>query len=75
MAYVAICNDPVSVLPAEPLVQQCSSGWVNVVYAPPFDPSQIDPLVVAAMFGGGFVLYITPWAAAWGFSQLLKLLR
>ena len=56
-------------------VLRCSSGWVQAAYAPPFDPSQIDPVVVAGMFGGGFILYLTPWAAAWGASQMLKLLR
>lgn len=53
----------------------CSTGWQQVAYAPPFDSSQIDPLVVVAMIGAGFLLYLTPWAAAYGFSSLLKLLR
>ena len=53
----------------------CSSGWVTQKYAPPFDPAQIDPVLLSALFGAGFLLYLTPWAAAWGASQLLKLLR
>ena len=79
MAYVAYCLDPIVVGEVagvdSPTVPQCLSGWVTSVYVPPFDPSQIDPSVVVAMFSGGFLLYLTPWAAAWGFSQLLKLLR
>ncbi len=50
-------------------------NWVYYNTTLPFDASQIDPQVVAAMFGGGFVLFVTPWAAAWGASQMLKLLR
>jgi hypothetical protein len=56
-------------------IPQCSSGWVQAAYALPFDLSQIDPLVVSEMFGGGFLLFLVPWASSWGFSQLLKLLR
>jgi hypothetical protein len=49
--------------------------WVFYDTALPFDGSQIDPHVVAGLFGGGFLLYLTPYAAAWGASQLIKLLR
>lgn len=54
---------------------RCSSGWFQQPAVAPFDVSQIDPQVATAMFGAGFLLLITPWAAAWGFSQLIKLLR
>jgi len=53
----------------------CSTGWEVQIASLPFDLSQIDPSVATAMFGAGFGLFITPWATAWGFSQLLKLLR
>lgn len=56
-------------------IPYCSTGWIQIQAVPPFSTSQIDPSVVAALFGGGFVLYITPWAIAWGASQLLKLIR
>jgi hypothetical protein len=49
--------------------------WVFFDATLPFDPSQIDPTIASALFGAGFLLYLTPWATAWGFSQLLKLLR
>jgi len=53
----------------------CSTGWISQLSSIPFDASQIDPLIATAMFGGGFALFIIPWAAAWGVSQILKLLR
>lgn len=53
----------------------CSTGWMTQVAVPPFDPSSINPEVVAAMFGAGFLLYFTPWATAWGFSVLIKFVR
>lgn len=59
----------------DPVALTCSTGWAASPHVPPFDTSQIDPTVVAALFGGGFVLYITPWAIAWGASQLLRLIR
>lgn len=49
--------------------------WVGHDITPPFHPDQIDPAIVAAMFGGGFVLFFIPFAAAWGASQMLRLLR
>lgn len=40
-----------------------------------FDITTIDPATATALYTAGFLLIITPWAAAWGFSQLLKLTR
>lgn len=73
MASVIVCDGVVSVLSGG--ATSCSTGWFTQVVIVPFDVSQIDPQVATAMFGAGFSLFITPWAAAWGFSQLLKLLR
>lgn len=53
----------------------CSTGWVTQLAPIPFDPSAIDPTIVAGMFGAGFMLFFTPWAVAWGFSSLLKCVR
>ena len=53
----------------------CSTGWMTQVAVPPFEASSIDPQVVAAMFGAGFLLFFTPWAFAWGISTLLKFIR
>jgi len=53
----------------------CSTGWVSQLAPISFDPSQIDPTLATSMFGAGFGLFIVPWAAAWGVSQMLRLLR
>lgn len=53
----------------------CSTGWVVQAAALPFEYSQIDPEIVVAMFGGGFVLAVTVWAMGYGAGQLLKLLK
>lgn len=73
MALTLVCAGTVSVLPdGSPT---CSAGWTTQLAQVPFDASLIDPTVATAVFGAGFALAITPWAAAWGFSKLLKLLR
>lgn len=73
MPATIVCNGELSLLAdGSPT---CSTGWEQAPAPVPFDLSQIDPAVATAMFGAGFALYITPWAVAWGFSQLLKLLR
>ena len=53
----------------------CSTGWVQQVATVPFHVTDIDPSVATAMFTGGFILVITPWAVAWGLSKLLAFLR
>ena len=40
-----------------------------------FDFTTIDAVVATGLFSTGFVLMVTPWAVAWGFSQLLRLIR
>jgi hypothetical protein len=73
MPSVITCNGVVTLLAdGSPT---CSTGWTTQVAAIPFDLSQLDPTVATAMFGAGFALFITPWATAWGISQLFKLLR
>ncbi len=73
MPSVITCEGAVSVLPdGSPM---CSTGWAVQVASIPFDLSQIDPSVATAMFSAGFALFVTPWATAWGLSQLMKLLR
>ncbi|MEY8199722.1 MAG: hypothetical protein RPS47_10825 [Colwellia sp.] len=73
MASMIVCSGVISSLPDGST--SCSTGWELQVASLPFELSQIDPSVATAMFGAGFGLFITPWATAWGFSQLLKLLR
>jgi hypothetical protein len=54
---------------------QCSSGWIATPATIPFDLSQISPEVATTLFGAGFALFLTPWLAAFGFSQLLKMIK
>jgi hypothetical protein len=42
---------------------------------PVFQSSDIDPTVVVSMYSAGFMLFLVPFAAAWGVAQMLKLLR
>lgn len=73
MALMLVCEGTISQT-AEGAAT-CSTGWATQVATVPFDVSQIDPAVATAMFGAGFALFIVPWAAAWGVSQMFKLLR
>ena len=73
MAYQIVCEAAITV--ASDGTALCPSGWLTQVATAPFDLSQIDPTVATAMFSAGFALFITPWATAWGLSQLMKLLR
>lgn len=68
-----ICSDVVT-LTAEgaPL---CASGWLTQAAVVPFDVSQILPEVAAQYFVGGFILCLTPWAAAMGVRHLLRLIQ
>ena len=73
MPSVIVCDGVISVLADGST--SCSTGWSTQVATVPFDASQIDPAVATALFGGGFALFIVPWATAWGLFQLLRLLR
>ena len=73
MAIMAVCEGVIS--ESVEGAATCSTGWVTQVASVPFDASQIDPTVATALFGAGFGLFIVPWAAAWGVSQILRLLR
>jgi len=56
-------------------VLKCSDGWQTTPALLPFNLSQIDPSIATQMFGAGFSLFLVPWISAFGFSQLLKMLR
>jgi len=73
VSVVVVCGDAVSVNSDGSPV--CPTGWLTQIATVPFDVSQINPEVATAMFGAGFALFITPWAAAWGVTQILKLVR
>lgn len=73
MAFALVCDVEIEIgSQGEPI---CSTGWVQQVHVAPFSISDIDPSVATAMFAGGFLLFLVPWASAWGFTQLLKMIR
>lgn len=53
-------------------VPVCSSNWVVIPYNPPFDPSQLDPLVAAQALGSGFTLVGTFLVLAMGIRVVLN---
>lgn len=73
MAFTLVCAGTIN--QTSEGAATCSTGWVTQVALVPFDLSQIDPSIATAMFGAGFSLFIVPWAAAWGVSQIFKILR
>lgn len=60
--------------------QQCSVAWTMItvgsdgVSSPsqPFDPTQLDPGLIAAHIGVGFFILLPVWAAAMGAKHLLS---
>ena len=79
MSTIVYCTGQIveATFAADPIegAVSCPSGWVTAAYVPPFDVSQIDPLVFSEFFLAGFVLFLTPYAAAWGLAQLVKAVR
>lgn len=73
MASTIVCEGVITHVPDG--FPECSTGWLQQIATIPFDPGQIDPAVATALFGGGFSMVVIPWAAAWGLSKLLSLLR
>lgn len=76
MSNTLTCDAEISVVNVSGVdVPTCSSGWVQSFYILPFDPAQIDPMIATELFVAGFLLFLTPWATAWGLKQLLKSIR
>ena len=73
MAMMLICEGTITDIASA--FPQCTTGWEVQVASLPFDPSLIDPVVVAQLIGAGFMLYFTPWVFVWSASKLIQLLR
>jgi len=54
---------------------ECLTGWLNIPAPTAFNISQIQPDDAARMFAAGFAMFILPWASAFGFSQLLSIIK
>lgn len=79
MSTIAYCTGQIveAEFQGQPIVGSvsCSTGWITAAYVPPFDVSQIDPLVFSGFFLAGFVLFLTPYSAAWGLAQIVKAIK
>lgn len=53
----------------------CSVDWLVVPYAPPFDPSQLDPIVLGQAFGAGFTLVASFMVFSMGIRAFLNFIK
>lgn len=53
----------------------CSVEWVSVPYIAPFDPSQLDPSVLAQAFGAGFTLVASFLVMSMGIRAFLNFIK
>ncbi|MGR2708100.1 hypothetical protein [Pseudomonas sp. AU10] len=54
---------------------QCSGFWEAVHVQPPFDPSQLDPALLASAFGVGFILPATFIIMSIGIRAVLSFIK
>ncbi|GIZ13884.1 hypothetical protein [Pseudomonas sp. NCCP-436] len=73
MIYALTCDGAVSVdTGGAPL---CSGSWVLIQLPEQFDPSQLDPAVLAQLFGIGFSLVTTVLLIGIGCKAILDFIR
>ena len=53
----------------------CSVPWELVPISTPFDPSQLDPNLLAQAFGAGFTLVATFMAMSMGIRAFLNFIK
>lgn len=56
-------------------VPVCSSSWELLSQTPPFDPSQLDPNVLAQAFGAGFTLVAFFMVGSMGIRAFLNFIK
>lgn len=65
--------------PGELIIQggapTCSVDWVSVPYIIPFDPSQLDPVILAQAFGAGFTLVAGFMVMSMGIRAFLNFIK
>ncbi|HGP6087870.1 TPA: hypothetical protein ACLNNW_003632 [Vibrio cholerae O1] len=66
------CDGQVTVTAGVP---QCSGAWMLVHAPEPFDPLQLDPLIVASSFGAGLTLVATSLLLGLGCKLILDFIR
>lgn len=65
--------------PGELIIQggapSCSVDWVSVPYIVPFDPSQLEPVILAQAFGAGFTLVASFMVMSMGIRAFLNFIK
>ena len=56
-------------------VPVCSSSWEVLPQVPLFDPSQLDPTVLAQAFGAGFTLVASFMVMSMGIRAFLNFIK
>jgi hypothetical protein len=75
-SVIPVCEGTLSAGAAGEIV--CSGPWSfleSAVFPAPFDPSQLDPGVLAAMFSSGFALILFFWSLGRGISAVLSFIK
>lgn len=72
MSGTLYCPSDISVDGGVPV---CSSTWEVVSYKPPFDPSQLDPTILAQAFGAGFTLVAFFMVGSMGIRAFLNFIK
>lgn len=75
------CVDAGTIESADAINNSCSTSWQQVTFSAgaggtpdtgSFDPSTLDPGLMAAFLGSGFFILLPLWAASWGVKALLQ---
>lgn len=53
----------------------CSTDWTVLNTAQSFDPSTLDPVLIAGAVGTGFFILVPLWAACFGVRYLINAIR
>lgn len=56
-------------------VPLCSTGWLSQAFVPPFEPTQIDPVVATTLVIAGLSVVAIPGGAAWGIAIILRSIK
>lgn len=72
MAGTLYCPGDISIEGGVPV---CPSGWGVQPFVPPFDPSQLDPAVLAQAFGAGFTLVAFFLVGSMGIRAFLNFIK
>lgn len=56
-------------------VPVCASSWEVQPFTPPFDPSQLDPTILAQAFGAGFTLVAFFMVGSMGIRAFLNFIK